>query len=195
MSLGALIGRSANTDGFEAQATPVAQIVGFAARCARRVSRRCAMRCSAIPLCFAAAVLLCAPLAWAHRSADQPPDAKQLAELEARAASATPRDQPWLYAQLVHSMTDVATAQFQAGQDQQAESTLRQAQTYAGRIRVSLLHGAKRLQRAEILVRHTAFRLRQLMLGASLLDRPTLEATIRQLNQVQSEMLNQVLVR
>jgi hypothetical protein len=150
------------------------------------------MRCPALAL-FAAACLLCSPLAFAHRNRDLPPDAQQLARLEAKAAAATPRDQPWLYAELVHSMTDIATQQFQAGQDQQAAASLRQAQSYAQRIKVSLLRGAKKLQKAEILVRHTAFRLRQLMLGASLGDRPTLEATIRQLNQVQSEMLNRVL--
>jgi signal transduction histidine kinase len=177
--------------GTEAQITPVAEIVGSAL--SRRVSRRCAMRCPALPASLAVALLFCSPLAWAHDRGDRPPDAKQLAALEVRAAAATPRDQPWLYAELVHSMTDIATEQYQAGQDQQAAASLRQAQSYAGRIRVSLLRGAKRLQKAEILVRHTAFRLRQLMLGASLRDRPALEATIRQLNRVQSEMLNQVL--
>ena len=153
------------------------------------------MRCPALPAVLATAVLFCSPLAWARHSSDRPPDAKELAQLEAKAAAATPRDQPWLYAQLVHSMTDIATEQLQAGQEQQAVDSLQQAQGYVGRIRASLRHGARRLQKAEILVRHTAFRLRQLMLGASLRDRPTLEATIRQLNQVQSEMLNQVLER
>ena len=148
------------------------------------------MRVAVVPALLTALLLLAASPAWAGVN-DRPPDAKQLAELEAKAAVATPRDQPWLYAQLVHSMTDIATEQFQAGQDQQAAASLRQAQGYAGRIRVSLLRDAKRLQRAEILVRHTAFRLRQLMLGASLGERPMLQATIRQLNQVQSEMLTQ----
>ncbi len=148
------------------------------------------MRCPALTGILAA-VLFCTPLAWGRHANDRPPDARQLARLEAKAAAATPRDQPWLYAELVHSMTDIATEQFQAGQDQQAAASLRQAQGYAGRIRVSLLRDAGRLQKAEILVRHTAFRLRQLRLGASLRDRPALEATIRQLNQVQSEMLNQ----
>jgi signal transduction histidine kinase len=178
-----------------AQAMPVAPIMGFAYCRARRVSRRYAMRCPALCAVLAAALLACSSLAWGRRSPDRAPNAKQLAELEARAAAATPRDQPWLYAEIVHSMTDIATAQFQAGQDQQAAATLRQAQGYAGHIRVSLLRGARRLQKAEILVRHTAFRLRQLLLGASLRDRPMLEATIRQLNQVQSEMLNQFLER
>jgi hypothetical protein len=151
------------------------------------------MRCPALPGVLAAAVLLSCPLAWAFHSNDRPPDASKLAQLEAKAAAATPRDQPWLYAELVHSMTDIATEQLAAGQDQQAYASLRQAQGYAGRIRLKLLRDARRLQKAEILVRHTAFRLHQLLLGASLGDRPTLEATIRQLNQVQAEMLNQVL--
>ncbi|MGA7884981.1 MAG: hypothetical protein WCA44_04510 [Acidobacteriaceae bacterium] len=141
---------------------------------------------------LAAVLLFCSPLAWAHHSMDAPPDAKQLAQLEAKAAAATPRDQPWLYAQLVHSMTDIATQQLQAGEEQQAAASLRQAQGYLGRIRASLRQDAHRLQKAEILVRHTAFRLRQLIPGASLRERPALEATLSQLNQVQSEMLNQV---
>lgn len=151
------------------------------------------MRFSAGPALLVASLLFSSAPSWAYRAHDRAPDAKQLAALEAKAAAATPRDQPWLYAELVHSMTDIATQEFQAGQEQQAVASLHQAQGYAARIRVSLLRDAKRLQKAEILVRHTAFRLRQLMLGASLRDRPTLEATIRQLNQVQSEMLNQVL--
>jgi hypothetical protein len=153
------------------------------------------MRCSALCTVLAAAVAFSTPLAWGFRAKDRVPDARHLAQLEAKAAAATPRDQPWLYAELVHSMTDIATQEFQAGQDQQASISLRLAQTYARRIRVSLLRNAHRLQRAEILVRHTAFRLHQLLLGASIRDQPTLVATIRQLNQVQAEMLNQVLVQ
>lgn len=151
------------------------------------------MRCPASPALFTAAVLLFSPLAWAHQPKDVAPDAKQLAQLEAKAAAATPRDQPWLYAQLVHSMTEIATEQIQAGQEKEAADSLRQAQGYLVRIRATLKHGAHRLQKAEILVGHTAFRLRQLMLGSSLRDRPTLEATLTQVNQVQTEMLNQVL--
>jgi len=133
--------------------------------------------------------------AWAHGPEDRPPDAQQLAELQARAAAATPRDQPWLYAELVHSMTDIATEQLQQGQDQQANDSLRAAESYANRIHVNLLHDAKRLKNAEILIRHTAFRVREMMMGASLNNRPVLEATLHRLNQVQSEMLVQVFQR
>jgi len=142
-----------------------------------------------------AAVVLPASLAWAHGMDDRAPDARELADLQAKAALASPNEQPYIYAELVHSMTEMATAQFQAGNYQQATVSLKAAQSYAGKIQMNLLRDAKKLKNAEILVRHTAFRLKELMTGASLDDRPTLEATIQQLNQVQSEMILQIFHR
>lgn len=139
-----------------------------------------------------AAVLLPASVAWAHGFDDRVPDAHELAQLEAKAAIASPEQQPYLYAELVHSMTEMATAQYQAGDDQQASESLKHAQSYASKIQMSLLHDAHKLKNAEILIRHTAFRLHELLIGASMDARPTLEATIQQLNKVQSEMLMQV---
>jgi hypothetical protein len=139
-----------------------------------------------------AAVLLPASLAWAHGLNDRPPDAHELADLQARAATASPNEQPYLYAELVHSMTEIATEQFQAGNVKQASASIRAAQSYAGKIHMNLLRDAKKLKSAEILIRHTAFRLKELMTGASLDDRPMLEATIQQLNVVQLEMMNQI---
>lgn len=139
-----------------------------------------------------ATVLLPASLAWAHGLDDRVPDARALADLEAKAAAASPNEQPYIYAELVHSMTEIATAEFQAGDNQKASASLKAAQGYAAKIQMSLQRDAKKLKNAEILVRHTAFRLRELLTGASLDDRPTLEATIAQLNQVQSEMMLQV---
>ncbi len=139
-----------------------------------------------------AALLVSASLAWAHGLNDRPPDARQLADLEAKAETASPNEQPYIYAELVHSMTEIATAQLQAGNESQASASLKAAQGYAGKIQMSLLRDAKKLKNAEILIRHTAFRLKELMMGASVDDRPTLEATIQQLNQVQSEMMVQI---
>jgi len=139
-----------------------------------------------------AAILISSSLAWAHGMSDRVPDAHELADLQAKVLSASPNEQPYLYAQLVHSMTEMATAEFQAGDYQKASGSLKEAQAYAGKIQMSLLRDARKLKTAEILIRHTAFRLRELMMGASLDDRPTLEATIQQLNQVESEMMMQV---
>lgn len=142
-----------------------------------------------------AAVILPASFAWAHGMNDRPLDARALADLEAKAAVAAPNEQPYLYAELVHSMTEIATEQYQAGQEQQASASLKVAQGYATKIQGDLLRGAKKLKNAEILIRHTAFRLKELMTGASLDDRPTLEATIQELNRVQSEMMTQIFHR
>ena len=139
-----------------------------------------------------AAVLLPASIAWAHGVDDRALDARSLADLQAKAAAASPSEQPYLYAQLVHSMTELATLQYQSGDTRTASQSLKSAQSYAARIQMSLLHDARKLKDAEILIRHTAFRLHELLTGASMDDRPTLEATIQQLNQVQSEMMMQV---
>ena len=146
------------------------------------------MRCVAA----LAAVLFSASLAWAHGLSDRPPDARQLANLEAKAVAASPNEQPYLYAELVHSMTEIATVQYQSGDYGQASKSLKAAQGYADKIQMSLLRDAKKLKSAEILIRHTAFRLKELLTGASLDDRPTLQATIDQLNQVQAELMMQV---
>lgn len=139
-----------------------------------------------------AAVLLPASFAWAHGFDDHLPDAHALAQLEAKAAVASPEQQTYLYAEIVHSMTEMATAEYQAGDEQQASESLKGAQSYASKIQMNLLHDAHKLKNAEILIRHTAFRLHELLVGASVDARPTLEATIQQLNKVQSEMLMQV---
>ena len=139
-----------------------------------------------------AAVVLPATLAWGQGMEDRVPDARELADLQAKAAAASPNEQPYIYAELVHSMTEIATAQFQAGDQEHGSASLKAAQNYAEKIQMSLLRDAKKLKNAEILIRHTAFRLKELMTGASLDDRPTLEATIQQLNQVQSDMITQI---
>jgi hypothetical protein len=139
-----------------------------------------------------AVLLVPASMAWAHGLNDRAPDPRELADLEAKAAVASPNEQPFIYAQLVHSMTEIATAQFQAGDQTNASASLKAAQSYAGKIQMGLLRDARKLKDAEILIRHTAFRLRELMTGASLDDRPTLEETINQLNQVQTEMMTQI---
>jgi hypothetical protein len=86
-----------------------------------------------------AAVVLPATLAWGHGMEDRVPDARELADLQAKAAAAAPNEQPYIYAELVHSMTEIATAQFQAGDQEHASASLKAAQNYAEKIQMSLL--------------------------------------------------------
>jgi hypothetical protein len=123
------------------------------------------------------------------------PDPQTLLALQQRASQATPREQCFLYAELVHDMTELAGRQLSAGDLDQASSTIHAVQEYAAKIHMGVANDSKKLKNAEILMRHTAFRLKDILSAASLDDRPTLDATLKQLDQVQAEMMLQVFRR
>jgi hypothetical protein len=50
---------------------------------------------------------------------------------------------------------------------------------------------SKRLKNAELLVQRTSIRLKDILSEACYEDRPALEATLRQLNQVQEQLITQ----
>lgn len=144
-------------------------------------------------LAFAFATLAIAPAAFA--ATDKILDMQEMTALETRAAQASPKEQCFLYAELAHSMAELASQQLTAGETEQASASLKAVQKYAEKIHMGVADDAKKLKTAEILMRHTAYRLKEIMMGASLDDRPTLEATLKQLDQVQSEMMLQVFKR
>jgi hypothetical protein len=144
-------------------------------------------------LVIALATLAVPPAAFA--ASDKVLDQREMAALEAKAAQAGPREQCFLYAELVHSMAELASQQLSAGDTAKASASLKAVQTYAEKIHMGVADDARKLKNAEILMRHTAYRLKELLLGASLEDRPTLESTLRQLDQVQAEMMLQVFKR
>jgi hypothetical protein len=123
------------------------------------------------------------------------PDAQALTALQNRASQAEPREQCFLYAELVHDMTELAGRQLSSGDAERASDTLRAVQQYAAKIHMGVANDSKKLKNAEILMRHTAFRLKDILSSASLDDRPTLDATLKQLDQVQAEMMLQVFRR
>jgi hypothetical protein len=115
-----------------------------------------------------------------------------LATLQAKADQALPRDRCFLYAELVSQMTDLAGQQFNSGDSGQASETLRLVQRYAEKIHMGVADDSKKLRDAELLMRRTSFRLKGILSGASYEDRPALEATLKQLNQVQAQLMMQV---
>jgi hypothetical protein len=122
--------------------------------------------------------------------ADQRPSA--LATLQAKADQAQPKDRCYLYAELVSQMTDLAGHELSSGDSEQASETLKLVQRYAEKIHIGVGDDSKKLKNAEVLVQRTSFRLKDILGGASLEDRETLEATLRQLNQVQAQLMTQV---
>ena len=115
-----------------------------------------------------------------------------LAVLQAKADQAPPRDRCFLYAQFVSQMTDLAGQQFNSGDSGRASETLKLVQRYAEKIHTDVADDSKKLRDAELLMERTSFRLKGMLNEASYEDRPAVEATLKQLNQVQAQLMTQV---
>ncbi|MFL6428944.1 MAG: hypothetical protein ACJ71S_11920 [Acidobacteriaceae bacterium] len=133
-------------------------------------------------------------LSHASGTDNKPPlDPVALSALAAKASIASPKDQCFLYAELVHQMTELAGRQLSEGED--PSSTLRAVREYTQKIHLGEAKDNKRLKNAQILMEHTAFRLTEYLHSAALDDRPILESTLKNLNQVQNELMMQVFRR
>ncbi|MDQ1693377.1 MAG: hypothetical protein QOH85_912 [Acidobacteriaceae bacterium] len=121
---------------------------------------------------------------------DKPVDAVAISALATKASLASPKEQCFLYAELVHRMTELAGHQIKDGQD--ASATLRGIREYTQKIHLGVAKDTKRLKNAQILMEHTAFRLNEYLHSAAIDDRPVLESTLKNLNQVQDELMLQV---
>ena len=118
-------------------------------------------------------------------------DPQAMAALMAKADQAQPKDQCFLYAELVHQMTELAGQQLSAG-DSRASETLHLIQKYAQKIHMGVAEDGKKMKNAEQLMRHTSYRLNDILNAASYDDRQALQATLKQLEQVQTELMMQV---
>jgi hypothetical protein len=119
-------------------------------------------------------------------------DQQSIDALVAKAGQAQPREQCFIYAEVVHEMTEFSLRQYAAGDEAKATDLLRQIQQLAHKIHLSMSDDDKRLKSAEILLRHTAFRLNEMLHNSSFEDRPLVEQTLAQVNQAQNEALMQV---
>ena len=142
-------------------------------------------------LLLSSALLL--PSCFASSMDDKTVDPVAISALATKASLASPKEQCFLYAELVHQMTVLAGHQLREGQD--ASATLRSIRDYTQKIHLGVANDSKRLKNAQILMEHTAFRLNEYLHSAALDDRPVLESTLKNLNQVQNELMMQVFRR
>ena len=119
-------------------------------------------------------------------------DEQQITQLEQRALQANPREQCFLYTELVSAMTEVAGKQMLDGDTDRASATLKKVEHYAQLIQLGLARDTKRLKNSEILMHHTTYRLTEYLHRASTEDQATLQATLKRLDQVQNDILTQV---
>jgi hypothetical protein len=134
---------------------------------------------------------LCTP-AQAAAFNETLPDAQALNQLELRAQQANPRDQCFLYTELIHTMTEMAGKEMLQGDVDQASATLKKVAQYAAMIHQGLANNTKRVKDAEVLMEHTTYRLQEYLHQASWEDRATLQSALKQLDQVHDELLTQV---
>ena len=130
--------------------------------------------------------------AFAGSLDDKIPDQQTISALEMRASQAQPREQCFLYAELVHDMIEVSLRQYAAGDQEKASGLLKRAQDMAHKIHLALSDDNKRLKNAEILLRHTAFRLTEMLHSSASEDRPLVQQTLSEVNQAQNEAMLQV---
>src|SRR5947209_2906309 len=120
------------------------------------------------------------------------PTPETLADLAQRAQQAKPREQCFLYTELVHRMTEKAGKEIVNGDTDQAAATLKLVNQYAHLIHMSLANDTKRLKTAEELMHHTTYKLGEFLHLVSGDDKDTVQATLKQLDQVNDELLAQV---
>ena len=123
---------------------------------------------------------------------DKAPDQQSIDALAARASQAQPRDQAFLYAELMHQLTEMSVERYAAGDVDVASDLLKRIQQTAHQIHLSMSNDEKRLKNAEILLRHTAFRLTGMLHASSGEDRELVAATLATVSKTETEAMLQV---
>jgi hypothetical protein len=123
---------------------------------------------------------------------DKIPDQQSIDALELRASQAQPREQCFLYAEVVHQMIEFSLRQYAAGEPEKATGLLKRAQELTHKIHLAVSDDNKRLKNAEILLRHTAFRLTEMLHSSASEDRPLVQETLARVNEAQTEAMLQV---
>lgn len=113
---------------------------------------------------------------------------EDLATLQAK-ADASPKEQCYIYAQMAHQMVERAGREMSAGDTEKIGPTLDALQKYTDQIHSSMNGDGKKLKEAEILMRHSAFRLNELLHNSSTDDQPRVASSLKRFEQVRSELM------
>ena len=116
-------------------------------------------------------------------------DANTLAALEAKAASAEPRERCFLYTELLHNWTELAGKSLAAGDEIAAVAAMRQADADAEKLKGALGRDSKRLKNAEQLLEHSVHRLSDMTRVTSMDQHEVMQAVLRHVSSVHDELL------
>ncbi len=147
---------------------------------------------SKIPMALLVALALTAIPVCAASSDQIPAEQQAIEALEAKANQAKPRDQCFLYAQLMHRMTELSMRLYAAGNVTKATSLLKQIQQLSRKVHLSVGEKDKRLKNTEILLSRTTFRLTEMLHSSDYEDRALIRETIADVNRAQNAALMEV---
>ena len=128
----------------------------------------------------------------AFSAAQKNPNEQSIAVLETQAAQAQPREQCYLYAQLVQQMTELSLKSYAAGQVDEANQLLTRVQGVAAKVHQTLDPNNKRMKNAEILLSTTTFRLKEMLHVIAFDDRVLVEETLAKVSNAQNAAMLQV---
>ena len=140
-------------------------------------------------------ILLSTSVPCRAASDDANPEAQTaqiIAQLESKANHANPREQCYLYTEIVQTMVEAAGRQMLNGDSEQAAATLKQTEHYTQLIHLALARDTKKLKDAEKMMERTTQRVSEYLNRTSGDDHLAMQATLKQLDHVHDELLNQV---
>jgi hypothetical protein len=142
------------------------------------------------------AAAFCLTLGTSRALADSPDehllDQRGIDGLKAKAVQAAPRDQYFLFAQIVHQLAELSAQKYAQGETEQAIDAMRQIHDFAAKMNMQLTEHDKRLKNTEILLRHTAFRLREMLHSGNVDDQALVQQTLAQIDHLDADTLQQV---
>ena len=121
--------------------------------------------------------------------AEFPLDGATLLQMEQRADAAEPREQCYMFAEVLHGLTELAGRQIAAGDEQEAASTLTHIDSVAAKMEKASAGNAKRLKNAELLLEHITRRLTDMAHVASSEQRMATQAALQQVDHLHTQVL------
>jgi hypothetical protein len=117
-------------------------------------------------------------------------DAAAIIHLEQQADRAKPRDQCFLYTELLHALTETAGREIAAGEN--SEATVQHIDAVMAKVELASAHDAKKLKDAEELLDHTTRRLQDMSRVAHGEERQKMQGVLKTLNEVHAHILSLV---
>jgi hypothetical protein len=155
-----------------------------------------ASRASYVRIVLFTTLILLSTSVPCYAANDQPGSEEQtaqiIAQLEQKASHSSPREQCYLYTQIIQTMVEAAGRQLLDGDSERATATLKQTEHYSQLIHLTLARDTKRLKESEKMLEHTTQRVGEYLNHTSGDDHLAMEATLKQLDHVHDELLDQV---